>query len=180
MKQMSLIPKLKAELEFGGSLIKGKRKSKRPLSIKKPIHLILKSNKASGKLAMSPSDLRIKNLIYKMAHRFNIKIYSEAANWSHLHLVIRIYRRSDYIKFIKALTGAMVLKLKAPKGFFDIRPYTKIGTWGKQFKTWMDYLTKNQLEARGFATSSKASVKRTKSKKENSKIKKKDTKLQKE
>ncbi len=152
-KQLSLIPKRREEIEFGGAFAKGKRKSKRPISLQRPMHLVLKSTQARGKFALNPSHQKIQNLIFKMAERFHIKIYSVALNWSHAHLVIQVKNRSNYNSFIRALTGAMVLLLRAPKGFFDLKPYTKIGTWGKQLRNWVNYSIKNQLQARGLLKS---------------------------
>lgn len=158
MKQLNLVPRQKSDIEFGGDLSKGKRKSKRPLSTKLPMHLILKSSYAKSKYAFSPSDYRLQNLIYRMGARFNVKIYSVASNWNHIHIILRLKDRKNYNRFIRALSGAMVLMLKAPKGFFDQRPYTKIGTWGRQLKNWMNYSVKNQMQARGFSQNSKKAV----------------------
>lgn len=148
-KQLSLIPKRREEIEFGGELLKGKRKAKRPLSTKEPMHLILKSSNARGKYALNPSNGKMSALIYRMAFRFNVKIYSVAINWSHAHFIIRVKDRKSYNGFVRALCGAMVLLLKAPKGFFDLKPYTKIGTWGRQLKNWTNYAIKNQMQAAG-------------------------------
>lgn len=158
LRQLSLIPKRREEIEFGGSLLKGKRKSRRPISSKKPMHLILKSQQAKGRFAFNPSNRKIEKLIYRMAHRFGVKLYSVALNWSHAHLVIRVRERKSYNRFIRALTGAMVLLLKAAKGFFDLRPYTKIATWGRQFRRLMIYSDKNQIEAAGLSMRRKVSA----------------------
>lgn len=149
MKQLTLIKKDRSD--FGGSLLQGKRKSKRPISTKKPMHLVLKSEKAKGRFAFAPSDQRIKMLAVKMAKKFGVKLYTCALNWSHTHLVIKVASRRQYNSFIRALTGAMVLKLKAPKGFFTVRPFTKIGTWGRQFRNWLEYASENEMQAWGIA-----------------------------
>lgn len=140
--------------EFGGNLSssKGKRKTARPLTFSKPMHLVLKSAKARGKYAFSPTDHRITRLIQKMGRRFGVKIYSSAQNWSHIHLVIRIKDRNSYRAFIRSLTGAMVLKLKAEKGFFDLTPYTKIASWGRQFRNLKVYTQKNEFQALGLVS----------------------------
>lgn len=147
MKQLSLIKKEKTD--FGGSLLKGKRKSRRPLSTNRPIHLVLKSDNAKGRFAFNPSDQKLKMLAVRMAQKFGVKLYASALNWSHIHLVIRVKNREQYNSFIRAVAGAMVLKLKGGKGFFTLRPFTKIGTWGRQLKTWIDYSQKNQQQAWG-------------------------------
>jgi REP element-mobilizing transposase RayT len=150
MKQMKLFSE-KVVREFGGNLSKnsGKRKVERPLVFSKPMHLVLKTSRAKGRYAFSPTDHRVKALIQKMGRRFNVKIYSSAQNWSHIHLVLRLRDRNSYRAFIRALTGAMVLKLKAQKGFFDLTPYTKIASWGRQFKELKAYAEKNTFQALG-------------------------------
>lgn len=150
MKQLSMIKKQKSD--FGGALLKGKRKSKRPISTRKPMHLVLQSEKAKGRFALAPSDQRLKMLAVKMAKRFGVKLYTCALNWSHAHLVIRVASRRQYNSFIRALTGAMVLKLKATKGLFTVRPFSKIGSWGRQLKNWLNYAEKNELQAWGLSS----------------------------
>jgi len=57
--------------EFGGSLLSGKRKSARPLSTKKPIHLILK---CTGKSVFNPSNRKLENPIRHQAKKYGKKI----------------------------------------------------------------------------------------------------------
>ena len=57
--------------EFGGSLLVGKRKTARPISIKKPMHLILKSTGAS---CFVPGGRRLENLIRSHADKYGIKL----------------------------------------------------------------------------------------------------------
>jgi hypothetical protein len=148
MKQMKLFSE-KTIREFGGSLSKssGQRKVKRPLVFSKPMHLVLKTSKAKGRYAFSPTDHRMNNLIQKMGRRFGVKVYSVAQNWSHIHLVSRLPNRLAYQRFIRAMTGAMVLRLKASKGFFDLTPYTKVASWGRQFRNLKNYADKNTFQA---------------------------------
>jgi len=144
--------------EFGGSLLQGKRKSARPLSTKKPIHLILK---CSGKSVFNPSHRKLENLIRHQANKYGIKIYEVALNWSHVHLLIKLPSRDAYVAFIRTITSLIVSYLSKTKnnlketkhinlkGLFDLRPYTKILSWGKQFKTVVEYVELNTLEALG-------------------------------
>lgn len=41
----------------------------------------------------------------------------------------------------------MVLSKKAEKGFFDLAPYTKIASWGRQFQNLNNYVYKNEVQA---------------------------------
>jgi len=145
---------------FGGSLLLGKRKSKRPLSTKYPIHLILKAN---NKNLFSPSNRSIQNLIRKTAKKFNIKIYDLSLNWSHIHLLIRLKNQNDYNAFIRAMTSLLCAYLRKKKTFlktvFTLRPFTRILTWGKQFLRIRDYQALNQLEAFGLLNRKKLNSK---------------------
>jgi REP element-mobilizing transposase RayT len=136
--------------EFGGSLLEGKRKTKRPLSTKHPIHLILKS---SHKSLFNPGNQSLNNLIRSQAKKFNIKIYDLAVNWSHIHLLIKLQDREDYLKFIRSLTSILVQKIREKKPdleqIFTLRPYTRILSWGKDFKTVLQYQILNQMESFG-------------------------------
>jgi REP element-mobilizing transposase RayT len=157
MKQVSFAFLRDYKKEFGGSLLQGKRKSARPLSTKHPIHLILKS---SGNSFFNPSHRAIEKAIREHAQKYHIKIYDLALNWSHIHLLVRIASREHYKAFIRTLTAELIrllskTKNKNLKGLFDLRPYTRIVTWGKDFKRAFEYLTLNHLEAWGLIMRSK-------------------------
>ena len=144
--------------EFGGALLVGQRKTRRPLSTKKPIHLVLRSNQTG---VFSPSNRSLHELVRAQAKRFGIRIYDFAVNWSHLHMVIRIKDRRDYVGFIRVLTAILSLRirrylkerggrcLETTGQLFDLRPYTRIVEWGRHFKRVMEYQILNQMEARG-------------------------------
>ena len=137
---------------FGGSLLIGVRKNARTLSTKKPIHTILKS---SGSRFFNPGNRSLENLIHSHAAKCKIKIHRVSLNWSHVHMIIMIPTRDAYKAFIRSLTAAIVRAVskivgKSLKGLFDLRPYTRILEWGRDFKNVMDYHDLNDLEARGY------------------------------
>ena len=84
--------------EFGGSLLTGKRKSARPISTKHPLHLVLKS---SGKSHFNPTNKQLEKLIRTQAKKYSITIYDYALNWSHIHVLLRVPSRKDYLAFIR-------------------------------------------------------------------------------
>ena len=142
-KQLSFLETPSREL--GGSLLKGKRKSKRTLTTKKPIHLILKGDVSqSGSLVAKRS--WIDKEIERLSEKFNIKVYDHGTCRNHIHFTIKISTTENYKKFIRALSGrlAQVLKIK-----FLYRPYTKILEWGRHFKRAMGYVLQNKEEALG-------------------------------
>ncbi|MGZ5279258.1 MAG: transposase [Pseudobdellovibrionaceae bacterium] len=162
--------------EFGGRLLAGKRKTKRPLSHKAPIHLILK---ADQKGIFSPSNQSLAKLIRKTAHQFNIQIFDLAINWSHIHFLIRIKSREDYIAFIRALTSLIAQGVKKSKPqfgkIFTLRPFTRILKWGRDLKGVFNYLKLNQMESFGLIHRSKAKKARPNVSKRPTKALKKDS-----
>jgi hypothetical protein len=156
--------------EFGGSLLTGKRKTARPLSFKNPTHLILKS---TGSNCFVPDSRKIENLINTQANKYGIKIYKFSLNWSHIHMVILLPSKEAYLKFIRTLTSLLVsllskLKGKSLKGLFDLRPFTRILSWGRDYRNVLNYHELNDMEARGF-NARKKKAKSSKKKDRNSK-----------
>jgi hypothetical protein len=169
MRQTSFGFRKDYKKEFGGSLLLGKRKSKRPLSTKHPIHLILK---ADQKGVFNPSSQKLNSLIRKTARLFNIQIYDLAVNWSHIHFLIRFKQRNDYVKFIRALSSLLTefSNISEPqcssgrspiqtaeisdstvqkRKLFTLRPFTRILAWGRDFRNAFSYLSLNQQESFG-------------------------------
>lgn len=148
MKQLKLKCSNSYKKEFGGELLVGRRKTQRPLSIKRPIHLVLRSTQSK---VFIPWNRSLEKLIYKLAQRFNIKIYDLSLNWSHIHSVILIKSRQDYVGFIRALSSILAKKIRLAKGFstpiFTLRPFTRILEWGRDFANTLNYVLINQLES---------------------------------
>jgi REP element-mobilizing transposase RayT len=148
--------------EFGGSLLIGKRKTARPIAVKKPMHLILKTTKLSP---FNPTNYKLEKIIKQFALRYKITIYDYSLNWSHIHLTMKLPNRAAYFAFIKTVTAALISFLskalkKDLKGLFDLRPYTKIITCKKQFENALGYMELNQQEALGLIVRVKKVVKR--------------------
>jgi hypothetical protein len=73
VKQLAMFKKPKTE--FGGSLVsKGRRKTERPLDRNRPMHFVLKSNKA---ILLIRNQRSLRKILSKQAGTFGIKIYSE-------------------------------------------------------------------------------------------------------
>ena len=115
---------------FGGETLVGKRKTARPLSDKKPIHLVLRSNSVK---VFTPTNKSLKRLIYNLAEKYTIKIYELALNHNHIHFVIKLKDKELYKFFIRELTSKMALavrkKLPHLKTILSLRPWTRILEW---------------------------------------------------
>lgn len=101
----------------GGVETKGKRKEFRPLSTKKTIHLVLKSDKAKGLYSF----LTLKNkplidrILKEKGKRFGIKIAEYVNIGNHLHIKIRITSREGFQKFLIAITSLIARKITGAK-----------------------------------------------------------------
>lgn len=109
----------------------------RPLSTKHPLHMVLKAN---GFLLFKQREIR--TIFARVNKRFGMKAYQLAIHEDHIHTIIRIHNRNLYKKWIRALCS-----LLAGLGFgFIVRPYTRILSWGREFKLVRYYILNNQLE----------------------------------
>lgn len=142
MKQLTLIEKPKTE--FGGSFLKGRRKTQRILNSRKPIHLVLKTKKA---FVIFKQKNKLQFILRKQAKTFGIKIYSESIQSDHWHICLQITNRRLYRGFIRSLTGLIARELG--KGLWALRPYTRVVEWGKDFLNVSDYILLNQCEISG-------------------------------
>lgn len=141
---------------FGGEFLIGKRKEKRPLSDKKPMHLVLRSDSVT---VFKPTNKSLKNLISKIAKKHSIKIYSQALNHNHIHFVLKLKTKESYNKFIRELTSKMALAIRQffenqldLKGVLNLRPFTRILEWGKDFRICLNYVTLNIKESLGLVS----------------------------
>lgn len=150
---------------FGGSELVGRRKSRRPLSTKSPVHLILKSKTQK---IFHPNNQSLRDLILRTAKKFNIQVHEYALNWSHIHLIIQLWDRQDYVRFIRALTSLMAMAFEKSRArntlqkssekntisgtekLFTLRPFTRILAWGKDYKNTVQYVFLNFQESLGF------------------------------
>jgi REP element-mobilizing transposase RayT len=127
MRQMGFSFIKNYKKEFGGSLLVGKRKTRRPLSTKHPIHLVLKS---SGNKIFHPANPDMDKIVRSNAKQFGIKIYDLAVNWTHIHILIKIPSRQAYVQFIRSMAAKLVLYFNKKsgwslKGLFDFAPTQK-------------------------------------------------------
>lgn len=147
--------KLSGRKVHGGSLASGKRKTARPFSNKKPLHLVLKSSRARGSLSMWKHKAEIEKIIRRFADEDGIKVYNFSNNGNHLHLLLRARDHARFKRFLRAVSGVIArLVLGAKKGaakgrFWDALAFTRIADWGKAFSHLQKYVVQNILEAAG-------------------------------
>ena len=147
---------------FGGALLKGNPRTARPLNTKRPVHLVLKSKMATGSRSMLRPQFadRIRQTIERQARDCGVKIYRYSNNGNHLHLIVKLHSIALYRKFIRSVTGVLARivlraekacgKLQAGEKFWQVRPFTRLALWGKDYARLARYLVLNNLEAIGF------------------------------
>jgi REP element-mobilizing transposase RayT len=142
---------------FGGSYLKNSNpRTARPISTKNAMHVVLRSFIAKDELSLSHYKRRakIEDTIRKQAELFNIKIYQMAINSNHIHLLIKLYTRESFSKFIKAVSGLIArITLRVERGkalglkFWNNRPFSRIVEWSKGYFAAKEYVIRNDLES---------------------------------
>ena len=166
-------------LAHGGDLRKGKRKTARPLIVKCPVHLVLRSSiaLANWSLLASRNVKRVDTCVRESSKRFNVKIHRFVNVGNHLHLLVKAQRKKDFQDFLRYLSGQIamivtrarkgcsVLKLAGttkqrreffagisiPEGvrFWDQLAFTRVVSLDKDFDRVLNYLELNFLESLG-------------------------------
>lgn len=97
----------------GGSQVCGKRKLERPLDKKCWIHLVLKSDKAKGKLSFraAKNQIVVKDILYSKARKFGVCVADYVNVGNHLHVKVKITNRGGFQKFLKATTALIARKV---------------------------------------------------------------------
>jgi REP element-mobilizing transposase RayT len=101
-KQFSL-PLENTRTEHGGSLSSGKRKTSRPIATKRPLHIVMRSSKACGKLSFLnfQNSSAISQIIKRTTAKFHIRLFRFSNSGNHLHLLIQGSRRKDIQNFLR-------------------------------------------------------------------------------
>ena len=113
----------KKDLRFhGGSLLYQKRKSKRPLSSKDAIHIVLRSSwgYGSNSFLLQQNKPAIQRIILRTSRKYFVKVYRQAIVSNHLHLIIKISDRKNYQTFIRVLSSLIashVMKMQSYRVF---------------------------------------------------------------
>ncbi len=143
---------------FGGAYLKKSHaKTARPISVRRPMHLVVRSTRATGSQSFLLRDRDLRKVLSKQGKSFGVKIYRFANAGNHLHMIVLPRSRAAFQKFLRSVTGIIARKiLGAERGsarglqFWDQRPFTRIVEWGRDFTRVNRYLLQNALEAIGF------------------------------
>lgn len=152
MRQLSLLPK--PALEHGSTLREGKRKIARPIDTKRAMHLVMRASRARGHWSMLREEhkSRIEHVIGRTSNRHGVRVYRFSNVGNHLHFLVRARTREGFQSFLRVVTAQTATivtgaKKGNPKGkFWDALAYSRVVSWGREFKKLQAYLSKNLLE----------------------------------
>jgi REP element-mobilizing transposase RayT len=165
MRQTSFFPP--GRREHGGSLSLGKRRARRSLSTKQALHVTLRSELARGERSLLRHKSTILHTLRKASRLFNVRVYRAAICGNHLHALVRGRQRVDLQNFFRVFAGhsaqAILQQHPLPPGlrpaptrqgcaknqrrFWAYLIYSRIITWGREFRSVARYILQNQLEA---------------------------------
>jgi putative transposase len=146
----------KRRLIHGGVKSKGKRKLKRPVSTKQWIHLVLKSDKAVGKLSFLAKNNAgwIDQLIKKKAKKFAVEVKEFVNMGNHIHFQVRVADRKYFQNFLRSITSLIARHVTgARKGrpfgkFWQGLAFTRVVTSFLELSQLEKYLLANRIQLR--------------------------------
>lgn len=145
---------------FGGSLLKNSNpKEKRPVSTKHPMHIVLRSSHTYGGRSFLSKKNRhaIDGILKRQSKKWGIRLYRYENVGNHIHILLRTSHRVCLNGFLRSVAGLIARHvLGAERGnaksikFWCARPFSRIVSWGRDYKSVLRYFEKNQLQALGF------------------------------
>ena len=144
--------------EHGGDVDAKLRKLARPLDAGLALHVVLHSSRARGEWSFlhRRNRSRVEKLLYSEAPKNGVRLDRIANVGNHLHLLLRYMQRADLQRFFRVAAGLIARAVTgARKGrkigkFWDSTLYSRLVTWGREWKAVCAYFVKNNLEAIGF------------------------------
>lgn len=125
----------------------------RPLTTRKPLHIVMKSSVAKGQLSLLAKRLKVDEIISKWASACDVTIHEKQNMGNHLHLMVSFKARDGIKKFLRTISGLIArLVTKAEKGrafgkrFWDHTVFTRIITGFRDRRGMQKYMAKNQVE----------------------------------
>ncbi len=152
MGQLLLAREFQERTTHGGSLATGKRKVARPLALKRPMHLVLKSRHST----LLKHGAMVRRLLQNMSDLQPVTVYEFSVNSNHVHLLLRAKTRKGFQGFLRVFCGQVAQKIsgarkgqKLRESFWHVPVFSRIIAWGKAFVSARRYVVQNQLEATG-------------------------------
>jgi len=156
LMQRSLFPHdVHAELartEHGGAVRRRRRKLERPVSVRRPMHVVLTSHRARGPWSLRRHEVAVRDALRAMARRFGVRVYDFANVGTHLHLLVRARRRESFQAFLRSFAGLVARRVTGarrgrPSGrFFHGLAWSRVIAWGRDYFGVRHYVFRNEIE----------------------------------
>jgi REP element-mobilizing transposase RayT len=114
--------KFSSRLSFGGDLMRGRRKSARVFDPKRPLHVVLRSSRATGKQSLKRFERKISEILNRQCEVHGVRVYERANAGNHLHFVLRAPSRRALRAFLKAVCGLIARKVTGCERGLALRP----------------------------------------------------------
>ena len=124
------------------------------------MHVVLKSDLATGAHSFLRIERQIVSLIQKLGLNLNVQVCDVVVMGNHIHLSLRVKSRRAFQNYLRALSGLIARKVLGAekncraklRNFFRGRPFSRIVASGrKAFTDLRNYFELNRLERRGFS-----------------------------
>lgn len=96
---------------YGGELKVRGAKLARPVATKNDMHLVLKSDKAIGKLSLYAHRAMVNSVIHAKAKKFFVHIKDITNMGNHLHIRLRVLDQKNFGRFLKSITTLIARKI---------------------------------------------------------------------
>jgi REP element-mobilizing transposase RayT len=154
MSAQKQLPFIATSKRHGGGTRVGKRKIARPIVTKRPMHVVLRSSRARGKLSLHTHARAIQAIVAALGKKFEVKVFQSSNNGNHLHLLVQATERNAFKSFLMALSGRIAQEVTGAKkgkgqgfSFWDHTPFTRIVEWGRDFFNTHSYVIQNVFES---------------------------------
>ena len=138
--------------EHGGAVRRGRRKLERPVSVRRPMHVVMTSQRARGPWSLRKHERAVREALRAMARRFGIRVYDFANVGTHLHLLVRARHREAFQAFLRSFAGVVARRVTGarrgqPSGrFFSGLAWSRVVAWGRDYLGVRHYVFRNEIE----------------------------------
>jgi hypothetical protein len=122
------------------------------------MHLTMRAVQARGEWSMLRKGIkcRVFVLVHESADKYGVKVHRFENVGNHLHLLVVAPSRRAFQNFLRVITGGIVFMVtgtrkgqKLARRFWDKLAYSRIVSWGREFRALEVYFRKNLLESIG-------------------------------
>ena len=101
----------------GGILAQGKRKSRRPLSMNKPMLVSLTTAPLQSRhhLQERRNSAYIREILQRQAKKFKIQLLEEKISFGSLELMLRVKQREQFQQFLRSVTALIARKISGAR-----------------------------------------------------------------